>query len=252
MVEPQTPTDMSRRGFIGRSAAGVTGLSLSPLLLEMLLAATGCRSAGERAASDLILAEDVLSQAVKRLMGKGADFADVYVERAAFGTIQDDDKKIRTTTLIEKGVGLRAVKEGRTYYAYTASFEPAEVYKTADYVADAAAQGGPAVASAVITLTRSTSPLTFPITPLPADVAVAKRIEQVKALSDRAWSADPRVIQVMEVLREIIRQVTIASSDGPAGQPDAGPHRVHGDALRQGRTGSDAERLGWPRGVRRL
>lgn len=215
MAETHIPTHMSRRGFIERGAAGVTGLSLSPLLLEMLLAATGCRSASDRAASDLILAEDVLAQAIRRLMGKGADFADVYVERAAFGTIQDDDKKIRTTTLVEKGVGLRAVKDGRTYYAYTASFEPAEIYRTADYVADAAAQGGPSAAGAVMTLTRNTSALAFPITPLPADVAVAKRIDQVKALSDRAWSADPRVVQVMEVLREIIRQVTIASSDGP-------------------------------------
>jgi hypothetical protein len=37
MAEQQALTEMSRRGFIGRSAAGVTGLSLSPLLLEMLL-----------------------------------------------------------------------------------------------------------------------------------------------------------------------------------------------------------------------
>jgi TldD protein len=215
MAEEQTSIEMSRRGFIGRSAAGVTGLSLSPLLLEMLLAAPGCRPAGSKAASDLILPEDVLNQAVRRLMGKGADFADVYVERAAFGTVQDDDKKVKTSTLIEKGVGLRAVKEGRTYYAYTASFEPADVYKTADYVADAAAQGGSGAAGAVIALTRATSSLAFPITPLPADVAVTKRIEQVKALSDRAWSADKRIVQVMELLREIIRQVNIASSDGP-------------------------------------
>ncbi len=215
MAEQQAQNEMSRRGFIGRSAAAMTGLSLSPLLMEMLLTATGCRSAGQKAVSDLILPEDVLNQAVRRLMGKGADFADVYVERAAFGTIQDDDKKINTTTLIEKGVGLRAVKGGRTYYAYTASFEPGEVYKTADYVAAAAAQGGPAAAGAAITLTQATSQLTFPITPLPADVAVTKRIEQVKTLSDRAWSADPRIVQVMEMLREIVRQVNIASSDGP-------------------------------------
>jgi TldD protein len=212
----QTPTDMSRRGFIGRSAAGVTGLSLSPLLLEMLLASTACRSSAPQTASDLILPEDVLNQAVRRLMAKGADLADVYVERAAFGTIQDDDKKINTTTLIEKGVGLRAVKEGRTYYAYTASFDPPEVFKTAEYVADAAAQGGPSgAAGAVVTLTRASSKLTFPITPLPADVAVTKRIEQVRALSDRAWSADKRIVQVTGLLREIIRQVNVASSDGP-------------------------------------
>jgi TldD protein len=215
MAEQQTATEMSRRSFIGKSAAGATGLSLSPLLLEMLLTATGCQSSGEKAVSDLILPEDVLHQAVRRLMGKGADLADVYVERAAFGTIQDEDKKIKTSTLIEKGVGLRAVKEGRTYYAYTASFEPAEVFKTADYVAEAAAQGGQAAAGPVITLTRAVSRLTFPMTPLPADVAVAKRIERVRALSDRAWSADPRIVQVTEVLREIVRQVNIASSDGP-------------------------------------
>jgi hypothetical protein len=31
-------------------------------------------------------------------------------------------------------------------------------------------------------------------------------------LTDRAWSADPRVVQVIEFMREIIRQANIATS----------------------------------------
>ncbi len=147
-------------------------------------------------------------------MGKGADFGDVYVERAAFDSVMSDDRKINTTTTIEKGVGLRAVKGGRTFYAYTGSFEPERVYETARYVADAAAAPASAGAPSVITLSPLASGLSFPIKPMPSDIAVDQKIALFKALSDRAWAADPRVVQALQLLREIIRQVTIATSSG--------------------------------------
>ena len=146
---------MSRRSFIGKSAAGLSSVAFSSALMEMLLSSTGCKSGpgGASGASDLILPEDILAKAVSHLMSKGADFGDVYVERAAMDSVMSDDRKINTTTTIEKGVGLRAVKGGRTFYAYTGSFEPERVYETARYVADAAA--APASASA-----PSTQPMT--------------------------------------------------------------------------------------------
>ena len=104
-------------------------------------------------------------------MAKGADFGDVYVERAAFDSVMSDDRKINTTTTIEKGVGFRAVKDGRTFYAYTDSFEPERVYETARYVADAAAAPAAATAPPVITLSPLASGLTFPIKPLPSEIA---------------------------------------------------------------------------------
>jgi TldD protein len=205
---------MSRRSFMGKSAAGLSSVAFSSALMEMLLSSTGCKSGPGGAASDLILPEDVLAKAVSHLMGKGADFGDVYVERAAFDAVMSDDRKINTTTTIGKGVGLRAVKEGRTFYAYTDSFEPERVYETARYVADAAAAPASAGAPAVITLSPLTSALTFPIKPLPSEIGVDQKIELFKALTDRAWSADPRIVQAIQFLREIIRQVNIATSDG--------------------------------------
>ena len=207
---------MSRRSFIGKSAAGLSSVAFSSTLMEMLLSSTGCKSGpgGASGASDLILPEDVLAKAVSHLMGKGADFGDVYVERAAVDSVMSDDRKINTTTTIEKGVGIRAVKGGRTFYAYTSSFEPERVYETARYVADAAAAPASASAPSVITLSPLASGLSFPIKPMPSDLAVDQKIALFKALSDRAWSADPRIVQALQLLREIIRQVNIATSSG--------------------------------------
>ncbi len=206
---------MSRRTFIGRGSAGLASVAFSSALLEALLATTGCKAGpGGAAASDVIMPDDVLARAVSHLMSRGADFGDVYVERAAFDAVRSDDRKINTTTTIEKGVGLRAVKDGRTFYAYTDSFEPERVYETARYVADAAAAPAASTAPPLVALAPLRSPLSFPIRPLPSEVGVEEKIELFKALTDRAWSADPRVVQAVQFLREIIRQVNIATSDG--------------------------------------
>jgi len=207
---------ISRRSFIGKSAAGLSTVAFSSALMEMLLSSTGCKSGpgGASGASDFILPEDILAKAVSHLMAKGADFGDVYVERTALDSVMSDDRKINTTTTIEKGVGLRAVKGGRTFYAYTDSFEPERVYETARYVADAAAAPASASAPSVITLSPLTSALAFPIKPMPSEIGVDRKIETFKALTDRAWSADPRIVQAIQFMREIIRQVNIATSSG--------------------------------------
>lgn len=207
---------ITRRSFMGKSAAGLSSVAFSSALMEMLLSSTGCKPGpgGAAGASDVIIPDDILAKAVSHLMGKGADFGDVYVERAAFDSVMSDDRKINTTTTIEKGVGIRAVKGGRTFYAYTDSFEPERVYETARYVADAAATPAASTAPPVITLAPLTSGLSFPIKPLPSEIGVDKKIETFKALMDRAWSADPRVVQALQLLRETIRQINIATSDG--------------------------------------
>jgi TldD protein len=205
---------LTRRAFIGRGAAGLTSIAFSSALLDMLVATTGCKSGpgGSPGWAHLILPEDVLAKAVAALMSKGADFADVYVERAALDSALSDDRKINTTTTIEKGVGLRAVKGGRTFYAYTDSFEPQRIWETARYVADAAAAPAASSAPPAVTLAPLASTLSFPIKPLPSEIGVGAKIELLKGLADRAWGGDARVVQVLQLMREIVRQVQIATS----------------------------------------
>jgi TldD protein len=211
MSQPESPRELSRREFLGKSAAGAAVLALPPLLTDDFLLWEGWK---DHFAADLLLPEEVLLRALNLLMARGADFGDVYVEKAAHDTMGSEDRKLRTTTLIEQGVGIRGVKDGRTFYAYTASFDPESVYETARYVADATAAAGSGQAVSIVDLTQGSSPLAFPITPDPASVEVEAKAAMVNALTDRAWTADDRVVQVGQALREGMRQVTLATSDG--------------------------------------
>lgn len=203
---------ITRREFLGRSVSGVTTLGFSSSLLNSLLIHP--KVLPEVKAKEYILSEDVLCKAVKFLMAKGADFGDVFVERSAFDTLSSDDRKINTATIFQKGVGIRGVKEGKSFYAYTASFAPEEIYKTARFVADAAAQGQAEEGAMVVNLTPQSSELSFPIVPLPDAVTPEKKIEMIKGLTERAWSSDEHVIQVSQYFQEFLRQVNIATSTG--------------------------------------
>jgi TldD protein len=212
MKSKRKRAEITRREFIGRSATGMAVLGFSSSLLNSMLMHTGVGP--EARAEEMILSEDVLSKAVKFLMAKGADFGDVFVERSAFDILSSDDRKINTSTTFQKGVGIRGVKEGKTFYAYTASFKPEEIYKTARFVADAAAQGQAGERAVAVDLTPRSSDLSFPIVPLPEEVAPEKKIEMIKGLTQRAWSADKRVIQVSQYFQEFLRQINIATSNG--------------------------------------
>ncbi len=212
MMSQKKRREITRREFLGRSAAGVTAMGFSSALLNALFLQTGC-SPGAKT-GDLILPEDVLKKAVELLMAKGADFGDVFVERTGYDVLSSDDRKINTATVFQKGVGIRGVKKGTTFYAYTASFEPEEIYKTSRYIADAAAQSQTGAQGTVVNLTKQTSELSFPIVPLPDETASENKIEMLKGLTERAWSADSRVNQVSQYFQEFLRQIDIATSSG--------------------------------------
>ena len=200
---------ISRRDFIGKSAA----IGFSPILLNSLWTMVGCGRA-EFGSAEFMIADDVLKKAVGILMSKGADFGDIYVEAATFEGISNDDRKINTSTTIEKGVGIRAVKDDKTFFAYTDSFTAEEIYKTAQFVADAASDASIKASVTVVDLTVQSSSLTFQFIPDPCKIAVEKKIELVQGLSERAWSADSRVNQVSQSYNEIMRYVNIATSSG--------------------------------------
>ena len=242
MGDKRQSRGMSRRKFITTGAAGVSTIALTPALLDVLLGATGCKTSTTRALTEAIIPEDVLKKAVGLLMARGADFGDVFVERAAVDSVMSDDRKINTTTTIEKGVGIRAVKDGRTFYAYTDSFEPDRIYETARYVADAASTGAGGEAP-VVSLTPLTSPLSFPIKPLPSEVAVEQKIAMFQTLTERAWAVDPRIVQAILFQREIIRQVTIATSSGKIANQTLGLTEIISQSFAKDKEG--ALQAGW-------
>jgi TldD protein len=205
--------NISRRNFLIKGATGVAALGASHILLNPVIAGMQDKSTYYLLEEEYLVPQDVLKKAMEYLMSKGADFGDVYVEYANVESFGSDDKKIKTSTLIEKGVGIRAVKDGKAFYAYTASYDPKDIFKTAQYVADAAKDNSLSK-PAIINLSPKNSNLKFSFTPDPKSIEVSKKVDVLKSLTDRAWSADPFVTQVVQTIREITRKTTLATSSG--------------------------------------
>jgi TldD protein len=201
------PREMTRREFLNKITTGTAAVGF-------IRAHPGWAAAGVENPGQLSVPSEVLQKAVKILMSKGADFADVFVERATADTYRSDDKKIDTQSRVDKGVGLRAVKKGRTFYAFSESLKEKDILETAGIAADASAADQLKHDIDVITLQPQVSPLKFPITPLPSDISIKKKIEMIQGLTDLAFSFDSRTIQAIQIYTETYRHITLATSSG--------------------------------------
>lgn len=151
------------------------------------------------------LAKKVLTTA----LGKGADYADLYAERAGYHLVLSDDRRMRTDLLTDQGVGIRVVMGDRTYYAITDRFEEAALLKLAAFVRGAAGSGK--AAGRVLDLRREAAQLRQPFAIAPASVETEARIDLVHRGEEAAWST-PHCIQATVRHRDFQREIFLAST----------------------------------------
>ncbi|MCP4569780.1 MAG: TldD/PmbA family protein [FCB group bacterium] len=152
---------------------------------------------------------DLLKKALAVAIGKGADFADIFVEKSLYNWVSADDRKIETDLAAERGVGLRVVTGGRSYYAMTNSFEEAEILKLAAYVRDAA--GGANKEIGVIDLRQKDLGWEHPFKISAAQASAGPKADIVKRAEQRAWET-PHAVQATVRYRDHERAVTLAST----------------------------------------
>jgi len=157
----------------------------------------------------ILIDHEILKKALAVAVEKGADFADVYVEKAAYNWITADDKKLKTALSFERGIGIRVVTDGRTYYAITSSFEESEILKVAAYVRDAAGSNGRAGHTKDFREQKNKWEYPFKISP--SDPDIEARVDIVKRAEERGWSA-PNAIQTTVAYRDHQRDILLAST----------------------------------------
>lgn len=152
---------------------------------------------------------DVLKKALEVAIGKGADYADVFVERAAYNRIVAEDRKLRTSLSVERGVGIRVVTDGRTYYAITNSFAEADILRVAAYVRDAAGRSGRDVGT--VDLREKPALWNYPFDIPPEQPDIDPKVEIVRRAEERAWST-PYAVQVTVTYRDHQRDILLATT----------------------------------------
>lgn len=143
----------------------------------------------------------------------GGDFAEIFCESQALTTISCDDNRVENVTTSEDvGLGLRVLHDLRTAYGSTNDVAPAMVLDLARSVGGAARKTTPreplvAIASPATQARRG-------VKSHPSGIALAKKIDIVKRANTVARTSDKRVAQAHVILKDRVRHIWIAGSDG--------------------------------------
>jgi TldD protein len=153
-----------------------------------------------------------LDAVLKRALGNGGEFADVFIEKSAPLSLTCEDNRIeKIMSGLDCGAGVRLIFGLRTAYAYTNELTTESLLEIADAVRQAARGDTHRPA---FTLIRANPRADLPVRRAPEEVDTSRKVEMVLQANRVARVFDQRIRQAMVSYRENRQQVLIANSDG--------------------------------------
>lgn len=161
----------------------------------------------------LMLTERELEKVLYAALGKGGDFADIYIERKdANGITCESDKIEKIHSGIDYGAGIRVVFQERTAYAYTNNVTLEGLLDAAVIVSKAVNSGKSS--DVTISLSKKEVKDVSPVKYLPGDIPVEDKVALVERGNAVARAYDNRVRQVTVAYGDNISDITVVNSEG--------------------------------------
>ena len=161
---------------------------------------------------------DLLRRTLDVALGRGGDFAEVFVEDVRTSSAGLDDGRIEElVTGRDRGAGIRVVVGNGTRFAHTADLSEAGLAEAAR-VAAAAARGGGASGRAVA-LDRARRSDTLAVLD-PAAIPKARKVDLLRRADAAARAAGPSVVQVSARYGDARRRTAVANSEGVLAETD--------------------------------
>ena len=153
-----------------------------------------------------------LERIFRTLMKNGGFFADLYYESSQSSSIVCDDNKIeKVITGMDGGVGLRAIANFKTSYAYGNRCSEADVLGLAEDLGSVVkAASGATIAKEYPLGSR----VNLEVSLSPDTIETAKKVAVVRVANAAARGIDPRVRQVKVVYSDKHQRLAIANSEG--------------------------------------
>ena len=171
---------------------------------------------GQVAATNPIVAPDLLQRVLGAALDRGGAFAEVFVEdRAATGISLDDGRVEELSSGHDRGAGIRVVVGETTGFAHTADLTETGLMSAARAAAAVARDTGSGGGgrSVALGMPQSSRPPNL-VHVLPADVAKAAKVELLLRADDAARSSGSAIVQVSAGYADSRRRTQIANSDG--------------------------------------
>ena len=169
------------------------------------------------------------ARTLERLLGlamaRGAEFAEVYVEKATTTAVVLDERKLKSVQVGQsEGVGVRAVRGAQVGYAYSDDLDDAALDRTARTAALIADSGG---SPQPVRVSRVPVPRHYAVEPALSTVEIARKADLVKRAERAARAADKRVTQVSATWADLTRRIAVANTLGRWAEDQQDLCRMH-------------------------
>ena len=145
-------------------------------------------------------------------MSRGADFAEVYVERGIVTAVTLDENKVKSAqTGLNQGVGIRAISGAKVGYAHSDDLDDEALFRAAKTAAFIADGGGSDKAFAV---KRRALPSFYRIDESLSHIDVAAKVSLVTRANRAARAFDKRVTQVSATYADSTKHIWVANTEG--------------------------------------
>ncbi len=149
---------------------------------------------------------------IKRLSGPSVAFADIYFEEKTVSTLVYENRRVdRVRQGVDRGVGLRLIKDNRTYYGFTTDIAQGSVDELAGSLLDAS---GSTEGSEDVFLAPRMCDIVSPVEIDPSTYGLRDKIVLLQEADDAARSAGPEITQVRVMLMDEKRRVFQVNSEG--------------------------------------
>ena len=164
----------------------------------------------------MILDQSLLTRVVSTLLSSGGEFADLYYQDMTARQVEAESGQIeRISTIREKGVGLRLIRQGVTHFATTVDLAPDSLLTLASALASGAGMTGKEQKGKERTVQLSELPPgPLPAGEDPAGIPLQEKGDLVMGALNALDGYDKRLVQVKSVYRDSSLSILIANSDG--------------------------------------
>ncbi|MDD5307331.1 MAG: TldD/PmbA family protein [Deltaproteobacteria bacterium] len=210
---------IGRRDFLKQGAAGFAAVAAGSTLVSACAheaAGRGPSIAGGLGtgyfARSFGVDEDLVRRVIARALGKGGDFAEVFVEHKVGDYIEFEDGQVnRAYAQVDLGAGIRVLKGDQTGYAFTEELAEASLLAAAD---TAAAIASGSAGKAPGSFAPVQMPRLYEQAQVWIEVPPARKIGIVSRVGEKVASGDKSVIKASVRFWDEDDAVLVANSDG--------------------------------------
>ncbi|RUM41309.1 MAG: TldD/PmbA family protein [Desulfurobacterium sp.] len=147
----------------------------------------------------------------RELKKKGADYGDLFFEKRFTFSARCEENKIENVSCgIEIGVGIRYVKNFKTYYGFTNKLTEESIREVIENLASASSSEK----EVVLDFNMKEQRYSKLVNSMDFDIPVEKKAELLLRANEEARAHGDRIKQVTVVLRDSIQEVTIINTNG--------------------------------------